>query len=186
MILYRQRDHADVPYPSRRHPAATVATSGCGPTALSMVLTNLLGLDISPAETAAFALEHGARAEGGTDMRRLAAQAALRWPLRVAETCDTAELIAALQGGAMAICNTAGHRPGRKGVFSSSGHYVVAAGGDERCLLVLDPGFYPGKYKAAHRAGAVTVFGDALLCSPETLAQDCAARSPRYYIFRRG
>ena len=24
------------------------------------------------------------------------------------------------------------------------------------------------------------------LCSPETLAQDCAGRSPRYYIFRRG
>ena len=42
-----------------------------------MVLANLLGLDISPAETAAFALEHGARAEGGTDMRRLAAQTAL-------------------------------------------------------------------------------------------------------------
>ena len=186
VILYRQRDHAAVAYPSRRHPAATVATSGCGPTALSMVLANLLGLDISPAETAAFALEHGARAEGGTDMRRLAAQAALRWPLTVAETCDTAELLAALQGGAMAICNTAGDRPGRKGVLSSGGHYVVAAGGDERCLLVLDPGIYPGKYKAAHRAGTVTVFGDALLCSPKTLEQDCARRSPRYYIFRRG
>lgn len=132
VILYRQRDHAAVAYPSRRHPAATVATSGCGPTALSMVLANLLGLAVSPAETAAFALEHGARAEGGTNMRRLAAQAALRWPLRVTETCDTAELIAALQGGAMAICNTAGDRPGRKGVFSSGGHYVVAAGGDER------------------------------------------------------
>ena len=86
----------------------------------------------------------------------------------------------------MAICNTAGDRPGRKGVFSSGGHYVVAAGGDERCLLVLDPGIYPGKYRAQHRAEAVTVFGDTLLCSPETLAQDCARRSPRYYIFRRG
>ena len=151
-----------------------------------MVLAGLLGLDVSPAETAAFALEHGARAETGTDMRRLAAQAALRWPLTVTETCDTAELIAALQGGAMAICNTSGDRPGRKGVFSSGGHYVVAAGGDERCLLMLDPGIYPGKYKAKHRAEAVTVFGDALLCSPQTLAQDCAARSPRYYIFQRG
>ena len=186
MILYRQRDHAGVAYPSRRHPEATVATSGCGPTALSMVLAGLLGLDVSPAETAAFALEHGARAETGTDMRRLAAQAALRWPLTVTETCDTAELIAALQSGAMAICNTSGDRPGRKGVFSSGGHYVAAAGGDEQCLLVLDPGIYPGKYNASHRAGAVTVFGDALLCSPQTLAQDCAARSPRYYIFQRG
>lgn len=186
VILYRQRDHAGVAYPSRRHPEATVATSGCGPTALSMVLAGLLGLDVSPAETAAFALEHGARAETGTDMRRLAAQAALRWPLTVTETCDTAELIAALQSGAMAICNTSGDRPGRKGVFSSGGHYVAAAGGDEQCLLVLDPGIYPGKYKASHRAGAVTVFGDALLCSPQTLAQDCAARSPRYYIFQRG
>ena len=186
MILYRQQDYADVAYPSRRYPEATVATSGCGPAALSMVLAGLLGLDISPAETAAFALEHGARAETGTDMRRLAAQAALRWPLTVTETCDTAELIAALQGGAMAICNTSGDRPGRKGVFSSGGHYVAAAGGDEQCLLVLDPGIYPGKYRAKHRAEAVTVFGDALLCSPQTLAQDCAARSPRYYIFRRG
>lgn len=186
VILYRQRDHAAVAYPSRRHPAATVATSGCGPTALSMVLANLLGLAVSPAETAAFALEHGARAEGGTNMRRLAAQAALRWPLKVTETCDTAELLAALQGGAMAICNTAGDRPGRKGVFSSGGHYVVAAGGDKQCLLVLDPGIYPGKYRAKHRAEAVTVFGDALLCSPKTLEQDCARRSPRYYIFRRG
>ena len=63
---------------------------------------------------------------------------------------------------------------------------MVAAGGDERCLLVLDPGIYPGKYRAQHRAEAVTVFGDALLCSPQTLAQDCEGRSPRYYIFRRG
>lgn len=153
-------------------------------TALAIVLRNLLGLEITPEETAAFALECGARAASGTNMRRLAAQAALYWSLTVETTNDTATLLSALQDGAMAICNVSGNRIGHKGIFSTGGHYVVAVAGDASCMQVLDPGIYPGKFRAAYRAAVVTQLGDVLLCSPETLEMDCKGRSPRYYIFR--
>ena len=154
-------------------------------TALAIVPRNLLGLEITPAETAVFALEYGARAASGTNMRRLAAQAALCWSLTVETTNDTATLLSALQGGAMAICNVSGNRVGHKGIFSTGGHYVVVVAGDASCMQVLDPGIYSGKFRAAYRAEAVSQLGDVLLCSPETLESDCRGRNPRYYIFRK-
>lgn len=161
-----------------------MASGGCGPTALAIVLRNLLGLEITPEETAAFALECGARASSGTNMRRLAAQAALFWPLAAETVNDTATLLSALQGGSVAVCNVSGDRAGRKGIFSTGGHYVVAIAGDADCVQVLDPGIYAGKYLAAYRAEAVTQLGDVLLCAPETLEADCQNRNPMYYIFR--
>lgn len=154
-------------------------------TALAMVLVNLLSLDITPAETAAFALKYGARADSGTNMRRLSSLASQRWELTVETGNDLAALIAALKEGAMAICNVSGDRAGHKGIFSTGGHYIVACGGDESCIQVLDPGIYQGKFRAAYRAEAVAQLGDVLLCTPETLESDCKGRNPRYYIFKR-
>lgn len=150
-----------------------------------MVVENLLGQHLTPPEAAAFALKCGARASNGTNMHRLAALATMRWDMTVTETSDLRELLSALKSGAMAICNVSGNRTGHKGIFSTGGHYIVACGGDESCIQVLDPGMYPGKFRADYRAEAVTQLGEVLLCAPETLELDCLGRSPRYYIFEK-
>lgn len=132
-----------------------------------------------------FAVAKGARAAEGTDMARLSQAVCERFKLSCKVSNDINALIAAVSDGAMAICNVSGDRTGHKGVFSTGGHFVVCIGAGAGIVTLYDPGIYAEKYDTAWRKAKVSAWGNALVSDAITLDEDCAGRTPKYYIFRQ-
>lgn len=183
MSYYNQKNYSQVPYPHAAHPTATVATSGCGVCCMSMVVEGLTGKKWGPKQSAEYSISIGARASGGTDMARLGRQAAAKFGLVYSVTSDIERLVEAVQGGAWAIANVGGDRPGYVGLFSDSGHFVAVRGIKAGRLIVWDPMLYAGKFSKQGRAGKVTLEGNDAYVMPAFLDKDCETRYPRYYIF---
>jgi hypothetical protein len=155
-----------------------------------MIISNLTGKVVDPKAMAAYAIEIGARVSGGTNLHTLAKGLIGQYGLTYTTTNDEAVLLehlfTHLQKGGIAIANVGGNRPGYKGVFSDGGHYVVVAGiAQDGRIVVLDPGYYAGKFNRSGRKGKVTVSGNKCLCSMSVLGQDTANRNPGYYLFAK-
>lgn len=182
---YNQNNYGTVPYPAPGYENATVKSGGCGVCCASMVIENLTGKAFPPSRSAAYTASSGARIPGGTDMRRLGACLAHDFELTVTNTDEESALLSCLNAGGMAIANAGGNRKNYRGVFSDSGHFIVAASANGRQLTILDPGKYEGKFNKPWRAAKVSTRGNLCFCSVETLSRDCLSRSPRYYLFTK-
>lgn len=183
---YNQNNYPNVPYPSPTLPDATIKSGGCGPTCAAMIISNLTDKIVDPVAMAAYAMKKKARVIGGTDMNLLAKALCIDYPLDYRLTNDENLLLAHLKKGGMAIANVGGDRPGYTGVFSNGGHYIVVAGlnSDDR-VIVLDPGYYAGKFNLAGRKGKVTVQGNYCICDIAVLAKDTENQNPAYWLFER-
>lgn len=185
--IYNQNDYGATPYPAPGYPSATIKSGGCGPTSVAMVVSALTHDDaFGPVASAAFARACGARVSGGTDMGLLSRRAAARCGLTVTTSGSLAALSVHLANGGVAIANVSGDS-GKKGIFSTGGHYIVVLGLEGGRMIIADPGLYAGKYgiRYPYRRAAVTVTDKLLRCTPGTLDADCAGRSPKYYLFAR-
>ena len=181
-----QRDYANIPYPAAGFEKATVASGGCGPTCMSILLGNLCGIDFPPDKAAQYAIKCGARISGGTDMRLLSACIARDSSLVRELTNDVGKLTDALKNGAVAVCNVGGDRDGHEGVFSDGGHYLVAVGVADDAVILVDPGMYDAKYSGACRSSKVNVLKEGILAADKAVLDgDCSNRSPRYYILSK-
>jgi hypothetical protein len=121
----------------------------------------------------------GARVVGGTDFGILAAALRKQYPIKWRLSTSIDEVVSAIRyGGAVAVCNTKG---GATGLFSDSGHYVLAVSVGGYYMTVLDPYLYAGKFDTAARKGKVTLDGNDAYVTPENLAADCK----RYNIVER-
>ena len=182
MIYYNQRNYGDIKYPAAGYESATVKTSGCGPVSMSMVIENLGAGSFPPEKSVALALSSGARVSGGTDMEKLAKAVCERFAVKYSTTTSGDTAFSKMRyDKAIVICNVKGNVGSYKGLFSDSGHYVVAAGIGEVYVTVLDPYLYPGKFDTAARRGRAVVNGNLVYCTPANLAQD----TKKYYIFER-
>lgn len=182
MIYYNQRNYANIPYPAPGYPDATVKTSGCGPVCMSMVVENLNAGSFPPEQSVALALSSGARVSGGTDLAALYRAASKRFPITMQETTSGGAAMSALRyENAIVVCNVKGDVGTYKGLFSDSGHYVVACEIGEVYVTVLDPYLYPGKFDTSARRGRAAVSGNYVYCTPENLMQD----TKRYFIFKK-
>lgn len=183
---YNQNNYSNVPYPSPSLPKATVKSGGCGVVCASMIVENLTGQAVPPDKMAPYARKVGARVSGGTDMNILARALAKDYGLEFKTTNDESQLLKHLQAGGMAVANVGGNRPGYTGVFSDGGHYVVVAGlSQDGKVIVLDPGYYVGKFTKAGRKGKVLVQGNYCICSMAVLGKDTENRSPAYWLFSK-
>ena len=183
---YNQNNYANVPYPSPDLPKATVKSGGCGVCCASMIVENLIAHQIGPKLMATYSINKKARVSGGTDMNALAKAISADYGLILDITNDELILLNHLRKGGMAIANVGGNRGGYVGVFSSEGHYIVVAGlNSEGKVIVLDPGYYPGKFNLAGRKGKVTVSSNQCVCDISVLAKDTENRSPAYWLFER-
>lgn len=151
-----------------------------------MVVNSLTNLNVSVLEMVEFAQNIGARVSSGTDMEVLGNGIANVYQFNVERTNDIDMLKSALQNNAVAIINVGGDRPGYKGVFSDSGHYLIAYGvlNDKDTILMADPYMYSGKYSASYRQ-AVTVVRDFIYAASAVVDKDASNRSPRYTIFTK-
>lgn len=177
MVFYNQNDYAHVPYPSPTLPKATVKSGGCGAVAMSMIVENLLGVSFPPPVSAAFAIEHGARVVGGTDMFMLGRAITENFPLKYESTTSIDAALSALRYKKAMVAASAG----RNNLFSNQGHIIVLAEVGNSFVTVLDPAIYPGKFtlvKYPIRKN-VTVNGNLAYVRPDILATDCE----KYYIF---
>ncbi len=184
-IYYNQNDYPNVPYPSPTLPDATVKSGGCGVCCAAMVVSSMGSETVDPKAMAAYAIAKGARVSGGTDMNALAKAACIDYGLVYEITSDENKLLKHLQSGGMAIANVGGDRQGYTGVFSNSGHYIVAAACSGDVVQIMDPGYYKGKFSTAGRKDKVTVDGNYCYCNITVLASDTANRSPAYWLFTK-
>lgn len=119
--IYDQYDPqwADKPYGG----SATIAESGCGPSAMAMIITALTGKTVTPLDTATYGAENGTTAGDGADGSKWNIQTVIgeHWGLKSENIEASVNAInTALQGGALIITSGSGSAP-----FTSGGHYIV-------------------------------------------------------------
>lgn len=145
MLTYIQQNGAvgkSIPYPSSTHPKATIASSGCGVCSSLMVLLNSTSYPRTLKWWTKRLVKAGARKADGTDMNVVADMMCNRYGFTCKKTRDIAELKKHLQNGYKAVLHE-----GQKGYFSSSGHFVCAAGiRPDGTAIILDPYYYSNKW----------------------------------------
>lgn len=111
---------------------------GCGPTAMSIVVSSLTSVTVDPIEMSAWAYENGYWCSKSGSYHSLIPSAAQHWDLPV-EGCTASEpqrIIDALAEGKLVVALMA------KGHFTSSGHFIVLRGVQDEKILVADPSSY--------------------------------------------
>lgn len=113
----------------------TIASSGCGPTSMAMVLTYLKGESIDPVETANWSLNNGHRVKNnGTAWSFFNAIAEDYGVNSTQMGVSSSNIISNLEDGNMVIMSMG---PGH---FTSGGHYIVLTGiNDDGTINVADP-----------------------------------------------
>lgn len=181
---YNQNNYPNVPYPSPTLSNATVKSGGCGAVCGAMIVSNLTDKIVDPIYMAQYAIKKGARVSGGTDLNILSKAICLDYGLIYKTTNNESILLDHLKNNGMAIANVGGNRSGYIGVFSDGGHFITCAGlSNDGKVIVLDPGYYVGKFNKTGRVGKIKVNGNECICDISVLAKDTENRSPAYWLF---
>ncbi len=135
VVYFNQMDerYANQPYGTDR-----IGSSGCGPTAMAIVVSSLTDTIVDPAEMAQWAYENGYWCKGSGSYHALIPAAAQHWNLPVSG-CGSSEpqrILDALSEGKLVVALMA------KGHFTKSGHFIVLRGVQDGKILVADPGSY--------------------------------------------
>lgn len=112
-----------------------LAVSGCGPTALSMVIIGLTHNDkATPAEVASFAMENDYYMHGtGTKWELMSDGAANYGITSQTITIEESAMKQSLDNGSLIICSMG------PGDFTANGHFIVICGYDNTGFQVNDP-----------------------------------------------
>ncbi len=116
--IYSQYDPAwkDKPYGS-----STIGESGCGPSALAMIITALTGKKVTPDETAEYGAKNGTFVEGAGSSWTVAPVLAAHYGLKAtAIGANIIKINATLNAGGLVATAGQGAKP-----FTSGGHYIV-------------------------------------------------------------
>ena len=142
VVYYNQLDErwANAPYGTDH-----VGGYGCGPTAMSIVISSLTSDTVDPAHMAQWSYENGYWCSKSGSYHNLISKAAEAWSLNV-EGCTASEpqrIVDALSHGKLVVALMT------KGHFTSSGHFIVLRGvtADGK-ILVADPASYSRSERA--------------------------------------
>lgn len=111
---------------------------GCGPTAMSIVVSSLTSETVDPIAMARWSYENGYWCSKSGSYHALIPAAAKEWGLNV-EGCSASEgqkIVDALSNGKLVVAIML------KGHFTSSGHFIVLRGVKDGKILVADPASY--------------------------------------------
>ncbi len=130
-VNYYQGDYRNYSYGR----SGTIASSGCGPTSMAMVLTYITGETITPVDTSAYSVQHGYRCEGNGTYAALFPAMASTYGIECQEQSPTAQnIVQSLSEGKVIIAHMG------PGTFTRGGHYIVLRGLDENGrVIVADP-----------------------------------------------
>lgn len=134
IVYYNQRDKrwADKKYGT----SDTIGESGCGPTALAIVVSSFTENKLNPKEMSDWAYENGYYIPHGGSYHSLIPEGASRFGLTVEAVSKKQgqKIVDALAEGKLVVAIMG------KGVFTSSGHFIVLRGvTEEGKILVADP-----------------------------------------------
>ncbi len=119
----------------------SMSSSGCGPTAIAMALSELANQEISPIEVAQFGLANGTyTVADGTyyDLyTSVVTEFSSKYPslanLKMTQSNSKEDAIKALQSGAQIVCNSGSYFP------VGSGHVICICGYENGSFLIKDP-----------------------------------------------
>ena len=135
VVYFNQLDerYANQPYGTDH-----IGGYGCGPTAMSIVVSSLTNETVDPIQMARWSYENGYWCSKSGSYHALIPAAAEAWGLPV-EGCSASEgqkLVDALADGKLVVAIMT------KGHFTSSGHFIVLRGVKDGKILVADPASY--------------------------------------------
>lgn len=132
VVYYNQLDErwADKMYGT----SGTIGEGGCGPTAMSIVISTLTGEPHDPVELSNWSVANGHRCEGNGSYHSLIPAAAEGYGLSCEGDLSTQDIVDTLSSGKLVVAIMS------KGHFTSSGHFIVLRGvTSEGKILVADP-----------------------------------------------
>lgn len=135
VVYFNQLDER---YCSEPYGTDHIGGYGCGPTAMSIVVSSLTAETVDPVEMAQWAYENGYWCSKSGSYHALIPGAAEAWGLPVSG-CTAAEpqrIVDALADGKLVVALMT------KGHFTSSGHFIVLRGVQGEEILVADPSSY--------------------------------------------
>ena len=135
VVYFNQLDEA---YAGKPYGTDNIGGYGCGPTAMSIVVSSMTDETVDPVRMAKWAYDNGYWCKGSGSYHALIPGAAKAWGLPV-EGCTTAEpqrIVDALSEGKLVVAIMS------KGHFTSSGHFIVLRGVKDGKILVADPASY--------------------------------------------
>lgn len=113
----------------------TIASHGCGPTSVAIVVSSMLGRSVSPVETTQKVCQAGGCTSGGSYNDTLGKVMKESYGLKVQMTGNNQQVINALGTGKALVIVLMG-----KGIFTNGGHYIVLTGVNENGQVsVADP-----------------------------------------------
>lgn len=116
--VYSQYDPA---WANKPYASSTISSSGCGPSAMAMIITALTGKQVTPVQTAQYAASKNLYIPGVGSKWTLASELAPNWGLKAkAIGTNVAAITAALQSGSLVIAGGKGPKP-----LTRSGHILV-------------------------------------------------------------
>ena len=135
VVYFNQLDerYANMPYGTD-----DIGGYGCGPTAMSIVVSSLTSETVDPIVMARWSYENGYWCSKSGSYHALIPAAAKEWGLNV-EGCSASEgqkIVDALSSGKLVVAIML------KGHFTSSGHFIVLRGVKDGKILVADPASY--------------------------------------------
>lgn len=117
--------------------SGTIGEAGCGPTAMSIVISTFIGEAHDPVELSNWSVANGHRCEGNGSYHSLIPGAAEGYGLSCEGDLSAQEIVDALSSGKLVVAIMS------KGHFTSSGHFIVLRGvTSEGKILVADPASY--------------------------------------------
>lgn len=140
VVYYNQLDErwADKMYGT----SGTIGEGGCGPTAMSIVISTLTGEPHDPVELSNWSFANGHRCEGNGSYHSLIPAAAEAYGLSCEGDLSAQSIVVALSNGKLVVAIMS------KGHFTSSGHFIVLRGvTSEGKILVADPASQKRSYQ---------------------------------------
>ncbi|QOX64393.1 murein hydrolase [Anoxybacterium hadale] len=132
VVYYNQLDErwANVMYGQ----SSTIGEAGCGPTAMSIVISTLTGKAHDPIELSTWSVKNGHRCEGNGSYHSLIPAAAEGYGLSCKGDLSAQDIVDALSSGKLVVAIMS------KGHFTTGGHFIVLRGvTSEGKILVADP-----------------------------------------------
>lgn len=112
-----------------------VATSGCGPTCMSMIISGMTGdSSATPAKLAEYGAQNGYLDEDNNTYWKFMSESAKNWGITGYQVSTDEETVAgALIGGHPIVCSVG------PGDFTTTGHFIVLTGYENGQVTVHDP-----------------------------------------------
>ena len=186
MFYICQRNYQHIPYPTnvlhggRVPEVKNVKSAGCGICSACMAVDLLTDKTLSIEDCVKLASESIANHSPGTDMDLLGPAVAEKFDLNYAPSNSIDEVKETLQKGGKVIVRV------KKGLFTSSGHFMLLISYDGEDICFLDPGGNYQKFYLPENEGKVNADRYPFLsCKAELMHNETEIDYTKYYMFTR-